>query len=134
MKYKKIKCFDCDGDGEIEAANPICDKPKSQCCGGCESKFTCTTCNGQGDLYTEDQEIIDFMLMIEAYDKMKLGYKKTIKDFQEMIKSVSENGLMEMELLMDNTHKYQLNLISKKLKRIEKHTEILQIQIRNEYI
>lgn len=133
MEYKEIKCFDCDGTGNMEGANPICNKAHSICCGGCASNYTCTTCHGKGDLYAEDENIVDYMLMLDAYEKMSSGYKKTLIDFNKMIKSVSENGLLEMELLLDHTHKIQLGLIKDQLKRIEKHTEILQNEIRKEY-
>ena len=136
MDWKTIECFECDGTGEIDGTLPECSKPASACCGGCYVSYTCNLCDGTGNLYaddTEDLELYDYFLMLDAYEKMSVGYKKTLKDFNEMIKGVSENGLLEMELLLDNTHKVQLGLIKDQLKRIEKHTEILQNEIRKQY-
>ena len=133
MEYKEIPCFDCDGSGEIESTNPVCDKPASACCGGCYEVYECKTCDGTGTIAGEDDLTIDYMLMLEAYEKMTVGYRKTLQDFNVMIKSVSEDGLMEMELLLDHTHKLELDLIRDQLKRIAYHTEIIQDAIRNDY-
>lgn len=135
MDWKTIQCFECDGNGEFDGELPECSKPKSQCCGGCYKTYNCKLCEGTGNLYADpdNYELFDYFLILEAYEKMAIGYKKTLKDFNELIRGVSENGLMEMELLLDNTHKVQLGLIKDQLKRIEKHTEILQNEIRKEY-
>ena len=136
MDWKTIQCFECDGLGEVDGSLPECSKPASQCCGGCYKQYTCKLCDGTGNLYAdikEDMELFDYFLMLEAYEKMSIGYKKTLKDFAEMIKGVSENGLLEMELMLDQTHKVQLGIIKDQLKRIEKHTEVLQNEIRKQY-
>ncbi len=136
MNWKTIQCFECDGTGISEGTTPECNQPPSACCGGCYEKYDCNLCEGTGNLYAdeeEDMELYDFFLMLDAYEKMTVGYNKTLKDYKEMIKGVSENGLLEMELLLDNDHKVQLGLIRDQLKRIAKHTEILQNEIRKQY-
>lgn len=135
MEFKTIECFECNGNGEMDGPLPECSKPASECCGGCYKQYTCVLCAGMGTLYAgpENHEMFDYFLMLEAYKKMRMGYKKTLKDFAEMIKGVSENGLLEMELMLDQTHKVQLGIIKDQLKRIEKHTEVLQNEIRKQY-
>lgn len=130
MDKNEIKCFDCDGTGKMEAANPICNVPKSQCCGGCDSYFTCTLCDGTGIIVSEDDEIINYILMIKSYDIMIKGYSKTVNDYQKLINSVSENGLLEMQLLQDNTNTIQVDIMKIQIKRIKKHKTILQNEIK----
>lgn len=133
MDFKTIECFECDGYGEVDGALPECSKPASECCGGCYQTYVCKLCKGTGELYAEDEETIDYMLMIEAYEKMTKGYRKTLNDFNLMITGVSENGLLEMELMLDQAHKVQLEIIKDQLKRIEQHTRILQNEIKKQY-
>lgn len=41
-----IDCPDCDGEGSVEVG-PECNRPASQCCGGCYKDAQCGTCEGE---------------------------------------------------------------------------------------
>ena len=133
MEHKEIECFECDGQGQIEGSTPVCFKPASQCCGGCYPLYECKLCQGRGTLFSINEEVEDIFLMLEGYEKMIVGYEKTLSDFKKMIRGVSENGLLEMELMLDETHEMQLEIIRHQLKRIKHHKEVLRNEIRKQY-
>lgn len=47
----EIDCKECD-EGKLEVG-PICNRPASNCCGGCFETHQCDTCEGSGTLYVK---------------------------------------------------------------------------------
>ncbi len=126
----ELECFDCFGNGQIEGGNPICNKPHSICCGGCDSNFTCPTCLGQGTIESEDEITKDYFEILKAYKTIISGLKTALLEVDRLNKKISEDAALEMELLLNHEYQEEKSNIKRQMKRIEKHTEILHNEIR----
>lgn len=45
----EIECKECYGEGKVEEG-PVCNRPASNCCGGCYNEYQCEECSGLGTI------------------------------------------------------------------------------------
>jgi RecJ-like exonuclease len=73
-------CPECKGSGAIEIIGS-CNKPASECCGGCVKEETCDACNGTGIWNAEgfDAQASEIKMILDEFGDKEVSIE-TIKD------------------------------------------------------
>lgn len=125
-----LECFECIGEGYIEGSTPQCNKPSSVCCGGCYPKYECKLCDGLGVLHSNDEIILDYFEILNAYKTIMIGLMSALHEVDRLKKRISEDSQLEMDFLLNTEYQEEKENIKRQMKRIERHTQILHAEIK----